>query len=342
MKKTKHGTLYVRDITEGCRHCFTGSKLVLFVTGLCSKDCWYCPISPEKYKKDVVFANERPVKKDSDLLKEAREMSAKGAGITGGEPLLKIDRCTHYIKLLKKEFGKDFHIHLYTYGDQATPENIKKLENVGLDEIRFHLFGNFERILPALNSKIKTGVEIPAIPENKEEIFRLITFLDNHHAAFLNLNELEFSDRNYPNMAKRGYEQAHDLTYATKGSLEFAEEVLEFCEKHTRLAVHFCPVQLKSRVQLVNRLKRRAKNLKKPFEKITKDGLIKKGIIEGPKTKLQSLAKENKNTFYNKENNRLECSIPIAKRLAKQHNLKAFEVFEYPIWKPWDFEKTPI
>lgn len=341
MKKTRHGTTYVRDITEGCRLCFKGAKLVLFVTGLCTKDCWYCPISPEKYKKDVVFANERPVKSDQDIIAEAREMSAEGAGITGGEPLLKIDRCAHYIKLLKKEFGPKFHIHLYTYGDLATTENIRKLEGAGLDEIRFHLFGNFERILPALKSKIKTGVEIPALPENKAEILKLIDFLGQHGVAFLNLNEFEFSDRNYEELAKRGHKQVHDLTYATRGSREFAEEIMQYAEKNTKLAVHFCPVQLKSRVQLTNRLKRRAKNLKRDFEKITPDGLIKKGIVEGSAAKLKQISKD-KNLFYNPGKNRIETTIPKAKEIAKSHNLQAFELLEYPIWKPWDFEKNPL
>ena len=48
------------------------------------------------------------------LLEEARLTRACGAGITGGDPLMDLDRCVDYITLLKKEFGKRFHIHLYT------------------------------------------------------------------------------------------------------------------------------------------------------------------------------------------------------------------------------------
>ena len=41
-------------------------------------------------------------------------MSALGTGITGGEPLMKLDLMLHYIRLLKETFGEEHHIHLYT------------------------------------------------------------------------------------------------------------------------------------------------------------------------------------------------------------------------------------
>src|SRR5881628_3489363 len=37
----------------GCRQCTDGSKMVLFVTGICSFHCFYCPVSDEKMYKDV-------------------------------------------------------------------------------------------------------------------------------------------------------------------------------------------------------------------------------------------------------------------------------------------------
>ena len=108
MIKTKFYSYRNKNFAKGCSLCVKGRKLVLFVTGLCSNNCPYCPISDQKKNKDVVFANELPVKKDSDIIKEAKLCSAKGAGITGGDPLVKIYRTVHCIKLLKKElpYGK--------------------------------------------------------------------------------------------------------------------------------------------------------------------------------------------------------------------------------------------
>src|SRR5439155_1163335 len=101
-------------LSVGCRQCTDGSKMVLFVTGLCSFHCFYCPVSDEKMYKDVVFADEKRVLRDEDVLDEAHAIRATGAGITGGDPLDAVERTCRYIRLLKEAFGPDFHTHLYT------------------------------------------------------------------------------------------------------------------------------------------------------------------------------------------------------------------------------------
>jgi pyruvate formate-lyase activating enzyme-like uncharacterized protein len=128
---------YSRFLTNGCLCCKEGAKMVLFVTGLCPRDCFFCPISDERKNNDVLFANEQLILTDAALLKQARGMNAKGTGITGGEPLLKYDQVIHYITLLKKEFGKDHHIHMYT-SMAPTDASLQGLAAAGLDEIRFH------------------------------------------------------------------------------------------------------------------------------------------------------------------------------------------------------------
>src|SRR5437016_14209553 len=88
--------------------------MVLFVTGLCSFHCFYCPVSDEKMYKDVVFADEKRVLRDEDVLDEAHAIRATGAGITGGDPLDAVERTCRYIRLPKEEVWPDFHSHLYT------------------------------------------------------------------------------------------------------------------------------------------------------------------------------------------------------------------------------------
>lgn len=128
---------YSNFLTDGCLCCREGAKMVLFVTGLCHKDCFFCPLSEDRKNRDVVFANERAVLSDGDVLEEARSMDAKGTGITGGEPLLELEKTVHFIRLLKNEFGKEHHIHLYT-STAPTEAFLKELADAGLDEIRFH------------------------------------------------------------------------------------------------------------------------------------------------------------------------------------------------------------
>src|SRR2546430_7941067 len=157
----------------GCRQCTDGSKMVLFVTGICSFHCFYCPVSDEKMYKDVVFADEKRVTKDEDVLEEAHAIQATGAGITGGDPLDAVERTCHYVRLLKREFGPEFHTHLYTMSTDA--DKIQRLAEPDLIRNRFHVppglwsrpparaFVGASRLAPSLG--LTVGLEVRLIPQ---------------------------------------------------------------------------------------------------------------------------------------------------------------------------------
>jgi uncharacterized protein len=272
-------------LSEGCRLCQEGAKMVLFVTGLCPKSCFYCPLSDERRGKDLIFANERPVKIDGDLVKEAELMDALGTGITGGEPLLKLERVLHYIRILKSSFGNEHHIHLYT--SQAPDRQVlEKLADAGLDEIRLHPpQENWEDLKQSpyadvlKNAKelgIDAGIEIPAL-EGAENVAAFAEEI----GIFLNLNELEFSDNNSKALLKSGFLLESDTSSAAAGSCKYAEAALYECKK-----VHFCSSTYKDAVQLRKRLQRIAKNTARELDEITEDGTLVYGVIEYGNQKL--------------------------------------------------------
>ncbi len=267
-------------LSEGCRLCQEGAKMVLFITGLCPKSCFYCPLSDERRGKDLVFANERTVKSDEDLLKEAELMDALGTGITGGEPLLKLERVLHYIRVLKSFFGKEHHIHLYT---SLAPERqvLGKLADAGLDEIRFHppqekwaelnQSPYKDSLQYAKELGIEAGIEIPAL-EGAENVASFAAEMD----VFINLNELEFSDNNSKALIKNGFFLESDTSCAASGSSKCAKNALSAGKK-----VHFCSSTYKDAVQLRKRFQRIAKNTAREFDEITEDGTLVYGVIEG-------------------------------------------------------------
>ena len=162
------------ELPVGCQYCVRGEKLVLFVTGLCPRRCYFCPVSDQKYGKDVIFANERPVEQQEDVLEEAGAMSAKGLGITGGDPLVKAERAAGYIQNLKKKYGRGFHTHLYTSLNLVTKKKLQLLAAAGLDEIRFHLDLDSKALWPKLELartfSWNIGVELPLLPDKEEAI----------------------------------------------------------------------------------------------------------------------------------------------------------------------------
>lgn len=286
-KKTAFYSWKKGKLPKGCRHCVQGEKLVLFITGLCPNKCFFCPISEQKSGKDVIYANEWKITYPKDIIEEAKLTKAKGAGITGGDPLVKLDRTIQYIKLLKKKFGRRFHIHLYTPLNLVTEEKLRQLYTAGLDEIRFHPMldksDEWPRLLLARKFGWDVGVEIPVIPGKKKETIKLINYVQDK-IDFLNLNELEISDTNANRLRERGFRQKSCLSYAVKGSQELAKELLKHLAK-TKLNVHYCTAQTKDKAQLTRRIKRRALSVAKKFDFITTDGTLVRGAIYLKETK---------------------------------------------------------
>jgi pyruvate formate-lyase activating enzyme-like uncharacterized protein len=268
-----------RTMSTGCQLCHEGAKMVLFITGRCDRSCWYCPLSRERKGKDVIFANDRECSSIEDVIHEARRMDALGTGVTGGEPLLRLDRVVTNCRLLKREFGDEHHIHLYT-GRALTVEELKALTGL-VDEIRLHppseewpsiLSSRFFRT--ARDARImgfSIGIEVPALP-GLADLIPILPELD-----FLNINELEWGDTNADEMRRRGLTFSDGVHNAIHGAREWA---LDLCQ-HEK--VHWCPSSFKDSVQLRKRLLRIASNTARPFDEITDDGTIVYGVLEKEK-----------------------------------------------------------
>jgi hypothetical protein len=263
-------------LSKGCVLCYQGAKMVLFVTGRCHRTCWYCPLSSERKGTDTVFANEHPVDIPAQIIEVAESMSALGTGITGGEPLLVLDKVTEYCRLLKGHFGPEHQIHLYT---AKAPGDAELGEMQGLvDEIRLHpprecwdpiLDSEFIRSAKrAKEMSFDIGIEVPALP-GLELLIPALPYLD-----FLNINELEWGETNADDMRERGYEPADGVHNAIAGAEDWAEELV----KHKK--VHWCSSSFKDSVQLRERLKRIAENTARPFDEVTEDGTIVYGVLD--------------------------------------------------------------
>ncbi len=255
MRRIEAGSYY-SYLPEGCKLCRRGSKLVLFVTGLCTNRCFYCPVSHEKFGRDVVYANEREVKSVQDFLQEIEAMDAEGIAITGGEPILRLDRIREFLK-----FVKDLHVHLYT----TIPIKESALEKLkGVDEIRFHppeLRNPEKYVEPIKLAKkhgIEVGFEIPAI-RFERKIVDIVNELD----VFLNVNQLEASESNWKNLVEKGY-TIEDYHVNTDDVVKAYERAAKF---------HYCSARFKDIAQFRRRLIRMA--MKHPdFYAVTREGTV--------------------------------------------------------------------
>jgi hypothetical protein len=358
---------YIKPLSPACNMCSKGSKMVLFITGFCFFDCFYCPLSFEKGGKDRIFVDEWELIDENDIdkiIQEAKYIKAKGAGITGGDPLLVYDRTKRYISLLKDEFGSNFNIHLYT---KALKNNqyIDDFISEGLDEIRFHpsmkYWNKMDKspiskiIRDTINKDIDVAIEIPSIPEMKDEILSLIKWSNDNYINWININELEISERNVKKFLERNFKNKNDFSSTIDGSENIAYDILKIIsECDYEIGIHYCSCSFKEGVQLTNRLKRRAKSIVKKHEFISNEGTLIKGVIYPNKNlSLESLYKKlindfkikDKKIFINFDKKRIEMRIlelnSISSKLLDQ-GLFSYLIEEYPTADGLEVEKIPL
>jgi pyruvate formate-lyase activating enzyme-like uncharacterized protein len=329
-------------ISEGCEQCAKGGKMVLFVYGYCDqRDCFYCPLGENRKNVTDVYANERLVEDDEDVITEAKRMDALGTSITGGEPQEAMGKTTRYLSLLKDEFGEDHHTHLYT-GITGGRENMRRLSEAGLDEIRFHppfeqwgdLHGTeWEDILYiAREEGLTPAFEIPGIRPEGE----FLDFLDEGAAEFCNINEFEMSDGNYRRMQEQGFELKDDHMSAVEDT---REDILEEMGDHEK--VYFCTSVFKDAAQHRRRLKRMARQVRRPFDEVTDDGTLVYGKTWAEADRFERLGVPEE--FYTVKSDHVEVAWWLLEDMIEDGDLDRGEIVEqYPTYDGQVVERTPL
>ena len=334
----------IADDTEGCIQCQMGSKLVLFITGHCHWMCDYCPLSENRREIDWMFANERRVEiGDWDaVIEEARAMNATGAGITGGDPVMARERVLEACKILKNEFGNDFHLHMYT-SIPFKAEWANDFAEAGLDEIRFHFLDlesekYTETMAACVESGMLTGVEIPCEPDKENELMQLLETMRDMPVQFLNLNELEITVGNHDNMELRGFNLSDEITAGAAGSGELATRMRDRVMAASIGAadpedgtvrepypyhLKFCTATYKDSGQLRRRFIRRGEHTISPHEILTEDGTLLFGAVdcslEDSEEWIEEIHTETglprRFMLYDSDNERIELPLSMAEEL---------------------------
>ncbi|MHA1596436.1 MAG: hypothetical protein ACTSWV_02200, partial [Candidatus Asgardarchaeia archaeon] len=284
-----------------------------------------------------------------------------GFGLSGGEPILIIDAVLKVIKELKDTFGTSFHVHLYTNGTTLNEKVVYKLYEAGLDELRVHVPSkrSIELLKYSSSFGISSGYEVPSIPLSEYEIRNLILELEREGIEFININELEVSEGNYINLMKRGLRLSEKNPFSVEGSEDYALSILRWARENTsNIKIHYCPTWVKDSIQLRKRYLRRALRIKKRYEVVTGDGLIKLGVIvmegEGKICRIfERIKREFKLNdsmiFMNLVKNRVEMNadflvrnLKVLKGIVKGEDVKIGIVEEYPTYRRDEVNFIPL
>lgn len=348
MKPNKYSSYNINELPEGCKKCVLGEKLVLFISGKCSRTCWYCSLSNKRRNSEKIWANEREIHTKEELIEEAEESQATSCGITGGDPLCFLERTIEFASALKNHFGEKFHIHIYLPTKLVSLHNLTQLEEY-IDEARFHpeFLINPCKIEEDI-SKVKMaervfgrqniGIEIPMIPDKRKEIKDFIEKV-KEYVSFINLNEFEASETNQENLGK--YE-LNENGYTIKGSLEEGERLLnELAREHTKLKIHLCSAELKNWHQYKNRLLRHKILPKgKRQDEGTVIYLAIYAVDDADFNKLKRDFNNNKDAYVDENKKRIILSEKIAREL--KGKMKIYRVEEYPSYDRDEVDKEEL
>ena len=248
-------------------------------------------------------------------------------------------------KILKNEFGDDFHLHMYT-SIPFKAEWANDFAEAGLDEIRFHFLDldsekYTETMAACVESGMLTGVEIPCEPDKENELMELLETMRDMPVEFLNLNELEITVGNHDNMEVRGFNLSDEITAGAAGSGELAirmrdrvmaasigapdpedGKVREPYSYHLK----FCTATYKDSGQLRRRFIRRGEHTISPHEILTEDGTLLFGAIDCGQEDSESWIEEihtetglpRRFMLYDSENERIELPLSIAEELVDE------------------------
>ncbi len=305
----------------------------------CTRNCFFCPMVRKRPRKNSAFIEKILIKDSSQLVNLLKKWGIKGIGISGGEPLCMLDRTLDFISAMRKEMGGNFYIWLYTNGDFASKENLRKLKDAGLNEIRFDLAARDYDTKPLEHAKKMidvVSVETPVIPEDEDKLKEILPKLKRLGVDYVNLHELMFNKNNLEDMKEREYkiligssETDYIRTIPAYGSELAALRVMEFAmDNEIKIPINFCSRYYKRHVQNPLKNKNAAEIMKKPHEIVTDSGYLEKIIIDEPTEKVNELIEilkskgvEKDKMYFSKEMNRFEFHPDLLKYI----NVKKFK-----------------
>lgn len=183
------------ELSPGCRACKEGEWDCVFVTMQCNIACPFC-YSPHAIPADFVGSAFGGT--PEQIIANHRRTHIAGISFSGGEPFSQPQTLFDWAAKFKA-LSPDKYYWVYTNGLLATEEHVRRLGELGVDEIRFNLAATgytrpavLKNVAAAARHIPNLTVEIPAIPEHGPKVLAALSTWSASGVRFLNLHELMF------------------------------------------------------------------------------------------------------------------------------------------------------
>ena len=280
---------YLGQLSPGCRQCVAGTWSCLFINASCNASCFYCPTPQDR--KEVPATNNLLFRHPDAYATYLKRLGFKGASISGGEPLLTLNRTLAFLRAARQALGRKGHLWLYTNGILLTREIAAQLAAAGLDEIRFDIGATgyqCHKIAAASGLIPVISVEIPAVPEALPTLKQVLPEFPQLGVKHLNLHQLRLTRHNFRSLTERNYTFLHGEKVTVLDSELAALEILGFVKRtKLKLPVNYCSFVFKHRYQKAAGRLRVAALEKRSWETLTSAGFIRKLALCGTLEKLQ-------------------------------------------------------
>jgi len=272
-----------RGLSPGCRACMEGAWSCLFITGECNARCFYCPAPQDA--PGVPGTNNLDFPKVDDYVDYLAEFGFTGASLSGGEPLLELEKSLLFLRKIRDRLGDRVYLWMYTNGLLLTDETVRRLRDAGLDELRFDIGATGYR-LDAVRRAVgvigRVTVEIPAVPEEARRLPGVLEDLDGLGVNHLNLHQLRLTRHNFGHLVRRGYTFLHGESVTVLESELLALELVRHgLERGLALGVNYCSFVYKNRFQGAAARRRAATRVALRHEDVTEAGYLRACSLHG-------------------------------------------------------------
>lgn len=266
-----------RRLSPGCALCGRGNWSCLFINNICNARCFFCPTRQDT--QDDPGTSTLTFSDPEEYADYLERFGFEGASISGGEPLMTLEKTLQFVSTLRRRFGEGMYLWMYTNGTLLTTDSVRRLADAGLDEIRFNIVAtgyDLTSLRMAIGVIPSVTVEIPAVPEDMEIVKAKLEELSEAGVAYLNLHQIRCTTHNRDNLAGRGYTFLHGPQVGILESELAALRIMDHArENHIDLGINYCSLIYRHRFQTRAARQRWARHMVKPFEAVTHAGLIR-------------------------------------------------------------------
>jgi uncharacterized protein len=187
--------LYLGELSPGCRACKDGAWDCVFTTMRCNLDCAFC-FRPHAIPRD--YAGSTFGTSPEQIIANHDKTHITGVSFSGGEPFMDVGKLFEWVYWFKSRRPEGYY-WVYTNGLLANEEKLRRLGELGIDEIRFNLAATgydhpvvMKHLAAAAGIIPNLTVEIPAIPDHASKLLACLRTWGELSVRFINLHELMY------------------------------------------------------------------------------------------------------------------------------------------------------